>query len=40
MHDAPHARSIEGLKNLAQYRGNQVGLPLTEAFQVLRKIER
>jgi LmbE family N-acetylglucosaminyl deacetylase len=40
MRPAPHARSFEGLQNLARYRGNQVGLALAEAFEVIRKIER
>lgn len=35
----PHSRSIDGIKNLAQLRGNQVGLSMAEAFQVIRKIE-
>ena len=39
MRKYPHSRSIEGIKNLARYRGNQVGLNLCEAFQVIRKIE-
>jgi len=40
MRPAPHARSLEGLETLAKYRGNQAGLPMAEAFQILRKIER
>ena len=39
MRKYPHSRSIEAIKNLARYRGNQVGLNLCEAFQVIRKIE-
>ena len=39
MRDYPHSRSIEGIKNLAKLRGNQVGYDLAEAFEVLRKIE-
>lgn len=39
MRDYPHSRSIEGIKNLAKLRGNQVGLSLAEAFQVIRKLE-
>ncbi|OUW35607.1 MAG: GlcNAc-PI de-N-acetylase [Verrucomicrobia bacterium TMED175] len=35
----PHSRSIEGIKNLAKNRGNQVGYELVEAFEVVRKIE-
>ena len=34
----PHSRSLEGIKNLAKLRGNQVGLKMAEAFQVIRKI--
>lgn len=40
MRPAPHTRSLEGLENLARYRGNQAGLPMAETFQILRKIER
>ena len=39
MRDYPHSRSIRGIKNLAKLRGNQVGLHLAEAFQVIRKLE-
>lgn len=39
MRDYPHSRSIEGIKNLAKLRGNQIGCDLAEAFQVIRKIE-
>ena len=39
MRDYPHSRSIEGIKNLAKLRGNQVGYDLAEAFEVIRKIE-
>ncbi len=35
----PHSRSIEGIKNLAKQRGNQVGLLMSEALQVIRKID-
>ena len=38
--DYPHSRSLEAIENLAKYRGNQVGLKMAEAFQVIRKIER
>lgn len=38
MREYPHSRSFEGVKNLAQYRGNQVGLEFAEAFEVLRRI--
>lgn len=40
MRDGPHTRSIEGLANLAKYRGNQVGLCYAEAFEIIRRIER
>ena len=40
MRDSPHARSFEGLENLAKHRGNQVGLHYAEAFEIIRKIER
>ena len=36
----PHSRSLEGIKSLANRRGNQVGLGMAEAFQVIRKIEK
>ena len=36
----PHPRSLESVRNLAKYRGNQVGLFYAESFEVLRKIER
>ena len=39
MREFPHSRSLMGIKNLAAYRGNQVGLHMCEAFQVIRKIE-
>ena len=35
----PHTRSVEGIKNLAQARGNQVGYSYAEAFEVIRKLE-
>jgi LmbE family N-acetylglucosaminyl deacetylase len=35
----PNSRSLKGLKNLAHYRGNQVGLNMAEAFQILRIIK-
>jgi LmbE family N-acetylglucosaminyl deacetylase len=36
----PHSRSIQGIKNLNKIRGNQSGLKLAEAFEIVRKIER
>jgi len=35
----PHSRSFEAIENLAKIRGNQVGIKMAEAFQVIRKIE-
>ena len=35
----PHSRSLEAIKNLAKLRGNQNGLKMAEAFQIIRKIE-
>ena len=35
----PNSRSIKGLKNLAHYRGNQNGINMAEAFQILREID-
>lgn len=40
MRKPPHTRSFEGLENLAKYRGNQVGLPYAEAFEIIRKVDR
>ena len=37
--DFPHSRSKEGIKNLAEYRGKQIGIPMAEAFEVIRKLE-
>ena len=39
MRDYPHSRSLEAIENLAKIRGNQNGLKLAEAFQIIRKIE-
>ena len=33
----PHSRSIEGIKNLAKYRGSTVGRKYVEAFDIVRK---
>jgi LmbE family N-acetylglucosaminyl deacetylase len=40
MRSAPHSRSVEGLENLAKYRGNQAGVFYAEAFEIIRKIAR
>ena len=39
MRDYPHIRSIKGIENLGYLRGNQVGILMAEAFQVIRKID-
>lgn len=39
MRQYPHSRSIEGIKNLARYRGSQIGVDLAEAFEVIRKLD-
>jgi LmbE family N-acetylglucosaminyl deacetylase len=39
MCEYPHSRSIQGIKNLANLRGNQVGYDFAEAFEVIRKLE-
>lgn len=40
MRPFPHTRSYEALEALAVFRGTAVGLPMAEAFQILRMIER
>jgi len=35
----PNSRSAQGIRNLAELRGNQVGYKLAEAFQVIRRLE-
>lgn len=35
----PHARSLEGVEALARWRGASVGLPLAEAFMVIRELQ-
>ena len=40
MRESPHARSLEGIENLARLRGNQCGVKLAESFEILRKIDR
>lgn len=37
--EAPHTRSLDGLKTLAKYRGMTKGIPMAETFQILWKIE-
>jgi len=36
--EAPHPRSIQGIVNLAKYRGQQVGVEFAEAFELVREI--
>ena len=38
LRDSPHSRSLIGIENLAKLRGNQVGIEMAEAFQIIRKI--
>ena len=38
--DYPNSRSIQGITNIAKYRGNQVGLKCAEAFEIIRRIDR
>ena len=40
MREPLHTRSFDGLENLAKYRGNQVGVPYAEAFEIIRKVDR
>ncbi|WP_417829385.1 PIG-L deacetylase family protein [Thalassospira sp.] len=40
MREYPHTRSLQAVESLSRVRGNQVGLEMAEAFQVIRKIER
>ena len=35
----PHPRSIDGIKNLAKYRGQSVGVKFAEAFFALRQVK-
>ncbi|MEG3637834.1 PIG-L deacetylase family protein [Magnetococcus sp. PR-3] len=36
----PHPRSVDGVRNLARKRGNEVGIEYAEAFHVVRRVER
>ena len=40
MRSYPNSRSYRGVENLAEYRGNQVGLKYAESFEIIRKIIR
>lgn len=40
MREFPHSRSLEGIENLARYRGSQSGMDMAEAFDVVRKVVR
>lgn len=39
MREWPHPRSLDGLEILGKWRGSQIGIPLAEAFKLLRNIE-
>lgn len=36
LREAPHIRSVENIRNLAQLRGSEIGVSYAEAFRVLR----
>ena len=38
MKEWPHTRSIKAIKNLAMWRGSQVGVEMAESFMLLREI--
>jgi len=38
MREPPHARSLDSLRHLAAVRGSQAGLPLAEAFMLIRHV--
>ncbi len=40
IHDKPHSRSYEKIKSLAEFRGSESGMQLSEAFEVVRRIIR
>ena len=40
MRQSPHSRSIEGVRNLAGYRGHSIGCLYAEAFMLVRNIIR
>ena len=35
----PHSRSLKSIKNLAMYRGSQVGIKFAEAFTLIRELQ-
>ena len=39
MRNFPNSRSYKGLEYLAKYRGGQVGMEMSEAFKIIRKIK-
>lgn len=39
LHDAPHPRSVEGIRALATMRGHEVGIGAAEAFELIRKVQ-
>ena len=40
MREYPHSRSYMNVETVAKYRGASVGIPLAEAFQIVRSIQR
>jgi len=38
LHDAPHPRSVEGIRALAAMRGHEIGQPAAEAFACIRRV--
>lgn len=40
MRQAPHARSLEAVRALAAHRGSTVGVPLAEAFELVRLVRQ
>ncbi|NBB90655.1 MAG: PIG-L family deacetylase [Spirochaetes bacterium] len=40
MRQAPHARSMEAVRALAAHRGSSVGVPLAEAFELVRLVRQ
>ena len=35
----PHSRSLKSIKNLAMYRGSQIGIKYAEAFIIVRELQ-
>ena len=40
LHEAPHPRSVEGVRSLAAMRGHEVGIAAAEAFELIRRVQR